>query len=306
MPDDKRPELDEYQKEKDEFAGAIDDIFAEDSKLTDEEINKKLDEELGKRPDTASGDATGDPEVDPDKPLVDPDKYPIAPDNKPDTDTTDWKVRAEAAEAESAKANQKMSSWDGRITAANKRVKELETELEQAKVSKPSEQDLSDTEKIEEFRKDFPELVDVVDVMERRIENAKPAKVETTPAPEPTLNDTGNTEHYDVTRAAHSDLDEIVNSGKLLKWVENQPLYIRPTLEKVYYGGSSSEVISMVAEFKSKTDWGSTKSEKDSKKATTKEDKLKAMLEVNSASAGPKTDGPDMEDYDQGAKDAGL
>ena len=168
MPDDKRPELDEYQKEKDEFAGAIDDIFAEDSKLTDEEINKKLDEELGKRPDTASGDATGDPEVDPDKPLVDPDKYSIDPDNKPDTDTTDWKVRAEAAEVESAKANQKMSSWDGRITAANKRVKELETELEQAKVSKPSEQDLSDTEKIEEFRKDFPELVDVVDVMERR------------------------------------------------------------------------------------------------------------------------------------------
>jgi hypothetical protein len=30
------------------------------------------------------------------------------------------------------------------------------------------------------------------------------------------------------------------------------------------------------------------------------------MAEVNSSSAGPSDDGPDMQDYKQGLKDAGL
>jgi hypothetical protein len=315
-------ELNEYQKDQDEFNAAVQDIFSADTEVTDEEINKKLDEELGKRPDdTASGDATGDPV---EKQVVADDASKAASTDTAaedktvdqskvatDTDTTDWKAKAETTEAELAKEKQKTSSWNGRITAANDKVKVLEDKITELETATPSEEDLSDQTKIDKFRKDFPELGDVVDIMEKRIDKvAAPTKAAAAPAEEvfdqvdTNKPDDGPTSHYTATRDVHPELDEIVNSGVLLTWVRKQPDYIRPHLEKVYFTGDSEQVISMVTEFKNSSNWKSQLESRE--KDLTKEEKLQSLVDVNSDSSGPKGGAPDKNDFAAGAKDAGL
>jgi len=332
MPDVKEPgvqvELDEYKREKEEFDESVDAIFAEGSDITDDEINATLDKELGKK-DTA-GEAIRDPEADSSKtdgddPIIDPspDKsldQGISTDTH-DDDSTDWKTKALEAEAKLtdveaklAKEVQKTSSWNGRIKKANDRVRELEEQLTSKTNDTQSDEYLSDEEKIEKFRTEFPELGDVIDIMQKRTGTNKTVlksdpipeenDLDTTATPDATDKDEPS-EHYVATRKAHPDLDEIVRSGVLATWINKQKDFIKPHLLSITNSGTVDQVVDMVSNFKDETGW---KSQLDKGgKETSKQDKLNAMKEVDSESGGPvDTTGPDKNDYDQGAKDAGL
>jgi hypothetical protein len=337
MPDDKSVgvTIDEYEKDKDEFADSVDILLAADDDVSDDDLEKELDKKLGTETDTA-GEATKDlDDTTKDKPKPteddvftdgqgDADATPATEKvvDKPDDDTVDWKSKAEELEAELKKEKQKTSSWDGRIRAANQKAEALATENEQlklqlAKVPDPDAE--SDKEVLDRFRKDFPELADVVDVLDKRITKSQPAPAKDPLADVPGTDDeTGSgestdgdesdkpTDHMTSIHDVHPDLPEMVNSGVLLTWIQKQKPFMRPHLEHIYYKGTASQVIDVCTQFKESTGWKSQLANQNSDKGLTKQQKLDAMKEVNSETGGAPTDGPDMSNFDQGAKDAGL
>jgi cell wall-associated NlpC family hydrolase len=325
-------DLDQYQKDKEEFDTATDIVLSADPEKTDEELLKEMD-----------GDGTdegGEPKKDPVDPdpdtsqAADPDLFGVSPEKdakkdpepatEPDKDTpgaeTDWLKKAEGLEEELAKEKQKTSSWNGRISAANKKVTDLETKLAEALVSKPAKDDGTDTGKetdiatLERFGNDFPELKNVVDILLKKVDG----KVDVTAQAKETVHsdpvvEEGDESKSDLNKAqasireVHSDLDEMVGSGVLLTWINRQASYIRPTLQTIYEKGSPDDVIKMVTEFKNKTGWKSQLSDTKGDvpaKDQTKADKLLAMAEVNSESGGAPPEGPDKNDFDAAAKEA--
>jgi hypothetical protein len=321
----------ELQKEQEEYENALESAIFDDSK-TDDEINKELDEKLGNKTDEP-GEGTRDQSTD-DPNKDDPTKEDPVVEDDPVSDPSDptqsqgagdnldttggesdckecaaLKVQLEEAKTKASKAEQKMSSWEGRIKAANKRVKELEAQLETADVKSASND--SDQEKIDKFRQDFPEFGEVLDVMDKRYKANTPDKETYDPdAPLDPVAQTDNTvvksneptEHFKAIVKVHPDIDELTSSKVIVTWIRKQPDYIRPHLEKVYTKGSSDEVIKMVTEFKSQTGWKSqTETAVDPKQK-----KLQAMRQTDgSESPGPKNvDGPDKNDFDGAAKEA--
>lgn len=330
MPETTAVDLDQYQKDKDEFAEALDEIFQADEKASDEDINKKIDQKLGTdKAEGATRDQAAEAQEDPIEDnsnvseglgqITDEDPKP-ATESKP-TPSGDWQTRALEAEnkvkdleAQLAKEIQKTKSWDGRIAAANKRTKELEAELELIKQERPTEEELSDRQKIAKFRDDFPEMGEVLDILQKKITPNRPAKADPEPASDTTPGNTTDTkpepnkakeptDHYKAVVDVHKDLEEILASGVLLTWIRSQKPYIRPHLEKTYENGNSDEVITMLSEFKAATGW---KSRLDDGSKAKMEKKLAEQTVVDSESSGAPKGEPDKYDYDQGAKDAGL
>lgn len=330
MPDDTPGvELDQYQKDKDEFAEAMDDVFNAEEGKTDDEIKADMDKKTAAKDQGEGGEPKKDPDdsaatsndADDNSDLLTPGQGVATEDDPPATDKVkeeppvtdvDWKKKAEDAEAELAKEKQKTSSWNGRITAANTKVKELEQELENVKLQSTTankEADAaneSDNEVLDRFRNDFPELAGVIDILQKRVDGiTTTAKAKEPVSADTDANQAAVDDHMSAIRKVHPDLSEMVNTGILLTWINKQPDFIRPTLETIYSKGKSDEVINMVTEFKNKTGWKSQLAKADAK--TNKSDnKLNSMREVTSETSVPDGKIVDKNDYSQGAKDAGL
>ena len=312
----------------------FDDVFDNIIDKTDEELQSEAATQA--ESDAASGDAQKDQTTDDDstkKPTEDStnkqDPDPVDDDTS-GLSQSDWKAKAEELEAELKKERQRTSSWDGRIKAANKKAKELEAEvkilrskLDEKQTSQQAEEEQSDQEVMDKFKETFPELVDVISIMEKKINRTDTShqdkaqdESDTTEDdldPEPASSDDSSSDHEPAicdmaaVRRAHPDVDEAVSSGVIETWVNSQADYIRPALEKVYYGkdgfGNTKQVIDLMQNFKKSTGWESSL-----KKSTdNKSDKLNSMKESEGDSGGPvDRTGPDTTDFDAGAKDAGL
>ena len=322
------PELDALtnarKKDQQDFA----DVFDEIMDKTDEELAKEArDREASADSDTTGvvtkDQSTENAQVNPD--TTDSTDTRTDDDSQQATAVTDpsldeLKAKIETLEADLLKERQRTSSWDGRIRAANKKANALEKEnaelkaqLEEQATAKTDEQKMSDQEKMELFRENFPELADFADIMQRRVDEAKavaaskPAKVESDPAQDFTENqspaESGQDDHMTKIRSAHNDVDEIVKSGALLTWINSQPVYLQPGLKNLLDSGTASELISMLTEFKTKSGWKS----KVRQESTSKEDKLKGMMETGSQGGGPKNlVEPDKNDFASAAKEIGL
>ena len=320
MPDDK------LNEEVNEF----DEVFNEIVDKTDEELAEEAVKEAQKKADEASGDANKDQQtdVDPD-PAANADPNPADGDQKPDPDTTPkdtsfYEDRITELEAQLSKETQRTASWDGRIKAANKKVKDLEAENKQLRDklledSSPgsSSDDQSDEEVMATFRKTFPELVEVIDIMQKKID-AKATSPTPTPAKETSYDADQDLmtdeeeykkeearlhkEHIGRIKATHKDLDEMIKSGALMQWINEQPDFIRPHLTNIYQSGSSEQIIKMLSEFKTKSGWKS----QSQRQANSKQDKLNSMREAEGDSQGPTDNAPDPNDFAGAAKEAGL
>ena len=347
MPDDVKKEevagidLDSYHKEREDFGETVDDILSMDPEKSDEEIIAALDAKRSGGQKSEAGTATkdsADKQADAiDETIAsellkdgqevtdgvsndnntDPEPSATIPKVDPNDTSVDWKSRSAVLEAELAKERQKTSSWNGRISAANKRVKELEDEIvtlkqfndNVAKAAKTVADPIpdSDNEVLERLRNDFPELSDVVDVLVKRIDGVQKSDkaVAAEPAQKPEVNPLTK-EHMNSIHAVHPDLGEMVRTGVLQTWINRQPDYIRPTLQDIYDTGNSGQVIKMCTEFKNKTGWKSQLATAEDRTDSKKSDKLKSLLEVNSNSGGAPPGEPDRNDYAGAAKEAGL
>jgi len=316
MPDDV---LSKEQKE-------LDDVFNDIMEKSDEELADEAAKAKAKETAEESGDSTQEQATDEEaKKAAEADliksvtgQEPGSEDPKPATagiDGKDLQSRVDELEAELKKEHQRTSSWDGRIKAANSRVKELEVENQSLKDqlaakanSTPSEDGSSDQEIMDTFKKTFPEFVEVLDIYQKKMDNLAskiPAKADPEPEsastePEATDAKPVDNTHMTTIRSKHPDLDEMVGTGVLLTWINQQPDYVRDHLHNVYENGNSTQVINLCNAFKEKSGWKSQLATGDS----TKEDKLKSMMEAEGESPGPKTDGPDKNDFKAAAKEA--
>ena len=329
-------DLDQYQKEKEEFNDAVDAVLSADPEKSDDEIMEAFDK-ADDDSTSEAGDATKDSTDEAAKKKSDDDselnsssqgitdgEATVTKEEKvPDGTDLNWQEKAESLEAELAKERQKTSSWNGRITAANKRVKELEDKIVElnaliaakASTNDTAASDDSDQAKLDRFREDFPEMGDVLSILQQKIDNVKPRdKVDTTestddvPYDGPTDTDTEPvvTDHMKKITDVHPDLGEMVNSGILLTWINKQPDYIQPALQTIYKTGSADQVIKMVTEFKEKTGWKSQLDQATDDSGKKKQSKLDSMKEVDSESTGAPTGGPDKNDFAGTAKEIGL
>ncbi len=319
----------------------FDAIFEEISDKTDEEVAELQAKEEAKESD-GTGESTEDqtkianPESD--KSADDKTSNPNAglgqdkvPATETTSDVTDLKMEIDALKAELQKEKQRTASWDGRIRSANEKVKTLEAEnatlrseagkvkqqLEQAETGKKTELKESDAEIKAKFESTFPELVEILDMYQRNMSEKMPTpakeeikaepKAEEKPAAETTAAKeapASESTHLDDVRKVHAELDEIVSTGVLLTWINKQVESIRPHLTNIYHGqndqGSTQQVIDLITNFKLKTSW---KSQLETGQSA-QDDKLKSMLEAEGESPGPKSEGPDMDNFDEAAKEA--
>jgi len=323
MPNELDKLMDDRASDQKEFEDTFEDILGK----TDEEIEESLKKAKEEEASGEAGDATKDQKNENSESnysfgkdqIVVSDPAPIVPDT---TDKeSDWQKKAQDLESELTKEKQRTASWDGRIKAANEKTKKLEEQVatllsdkSEKVAAKKTEQDMSDKEKMELFRENFPELADFADILQRKMDAydvSNKAKVEpkveesdttdTTPTKTEPAKQEGPSDHYKAIVKVHPELDEIVNSGVLLSWINQQEEFIRPHLSKVYNRGSADEVISVVTEFKNKTGWKSQVGN-----LNPKQDKLNSMIEANGESPGPKADAPDKNDFNATAKEIGL
>ena len=122
---------------------------------------------------------------------------------------------------------------------------------------KPSEEE---TKALEKFRKDFPEESVAIDAMLKsrdRTVNAqlyqavqavlKQVNGVLAPVAASTQEITRE-RHFSAIRAVHSDYDAVV--AKIPDWINKQPAYLRPAMQRAYDEGSAQDVIDLVAGYK--------------------------------------------------------
>jgi len=314
------------QREADEFAAAFEEDVEDrqdGTEKTDESSNENQDS------GESTEDSTENTQVSDLKPDVeDSVQTGVSPEPTPATDELETlKVRVTELEDELKKERQRTSSWDGRIKSANQKVKDLEAENNQLKdrllsqkTDEEGQEEKSDQEKLAEFKVAFPELHEFADIIDRKIKSipeptATPDKSETVDetADEqetPERDTKAEKEHLDAIVKAHPEKDEMVSSGVVLTYINKQETFIRDHLLDIYYGkngkGSTDQVIDLLQDFKNKTGWKSQLAINETKEEKAKQDKLNSMLETGDGSAGPKTEGPDKNDFAGTAKDIGL
>ena len=286
MSEDKKEfSLEELQKQrkedKDEFDAAFDDAMQE---LPDDKEGLIVDTDT-------KDDETKDGETDEagDDPLskISPD----GDDSKPKSTTEAKTVRELELEAELLAAQNKMSTWEGRISAANKRAQEAidKAKALEAKVveKKDLKEDLptgDDDKAIKEFLEEFPDLHkpiialvkrDLLPLIGQMIDNRiGEIQPEVTSIKE-TMEADSTAAHFAAIAKAHPGYKEIISSGKFDAWAITKPEYVQVALANVRAQGSTQEVIDMFNDYN--RDAGIIPAEK--KTDTTKDDKAKSKAE---------------------------
>jgi hypothetical protein len=195
--------------------------------------------------------------------------------NTDDTDATDANTNDNTTSDDDGKDNdnkdyralyeqelQRTKSWDGRLSAKDRELATLKQELATAKAKEAEQKEADDPttdEAIEAFLKEFPELAapiqkmiekatktrskELVTDIEGRIENRlKPIAQ--------TVQEGSVEKHLKAIRSAHSDFDDIVKSGTLQTWINEQPAYMQSALQAVYDAGTTQDVIDLLSQYK--------------------------------------------------------
>ena len=110
-------------------------------------------------------------------------------------------------------------------------------------------------------------------------------------------------DHFDAITKAHPDWRDIRDSGKLQKFIDAQPSFVRSSLERVMKEGDSDEVIEMFDAYKESMGLASSTKTKGGR---SKDKKLKDMSAVDGSSGGPPKDKTkiDKDDFDAAWEDA--
>lgn len=283
-----------------------------DSDSDEDEFDKAFDEAIG---DPDSQDADGG-EDDGDAGEQDDSSIFTKTDDSDDTATTTTPDEVAELKAQIAAQEQKMKSWEGRITAANNRAKEAEERLAELQQS-PAKQDpdAGDTDEdleLAEFIEEFPALEGPIktmvkklaqEIVDKTVGNVQ-EKIET--VDKRTKEIVATTEeqtikaHLDAISQAHPDWEEWRDSGKIIKWIESQPSFIQPGLNKVYREGTTKEVIEMFDAYT-----GSL-GKVPAKGTPKKSGKVQDMMAVKGSTGGPPADikKVDKDDFDSAWNEA--
>ena len=289
------------EKDQEEF----DKAFEEEEVLTEEET-KSLDAET-KGDET---DETGD------DPLSMTKDTPATED-----DTTQDPPEKSAEELrlqdELDRANNKMATWEGRISAANKRADAAEkAERErQAKEKEKAEKaetlpDDDEAKSIQDFLEEFPDLHkpivalvkrDLLPMIGQMIDDRLGAIKDVLPevaSIKESIKTDNTAAHFRTITKAHKDWKQIVESGALDKWIGTKPSYTQDALNKVKSEGATEAVVEMFSQYKQDTGQAPAKNTPDEPESKT--DKSKDLLAVPSTPNPINTEAreKDKDDFD--------
>jgi len=200
-------------------------------------------------------------------------------------------------EAELAKEKQRTSSWEGRISAANKRAEEAEAKLkEQTKQDKGKDLPVGDSDEdvvLSEFIEEFPSLEKPIkllatkiarEIVEREIGEIKPTITQV----QETVKSREEQTHISKIRQAHLDYKDIYQSGALTTWIGHQPKFLQPGLQRVVEEGSAEEIVELFDTYKRSTGRSKKIVNNNGDKATKK--RAKSLEAVTHSSSGPPKD----------------
>lgn len=314
MSEIKEEEVRNMEKEFDE---AFDEATEDNSQGTEEDENETKSEEDSEEESTETVEPDTEAKETPsEEPQVEPEKE------------IDWQAKAEALENELAKANHKMSSWEGRISKANEERKKAEEDLEKTrKANEEFEKRLEALEKkkkehpeeeesdeddpdIKQLMDDFPDLVGPIKRMTKRMatniaekmlsEKLKDFKVPETKEkeekpPEPKEEENQGEKvaeaHFGSIQKVYPDFQQHVQSGAVLAFIQRHPEKDQPELMRIYERGTAPEVINLLDSFY-----------KDKKAREQK--KVKAAEAVGSHPTAPPAEKKSKNDFDSAWEDA--
>lgn len=306
-------------KDEEEFDAAFEDALAEDDPDADKEGDADKDKDGDADADADDDDSKKDSADDDDQKA---DDIFVAPDKDKDQDSdgdadADQPKTPEELIAENEKLTQKMKSWEGRITAANKRADDAERKLQEQADSTQDKENAKkkadelpdgedDDQVLKDFIEEFPSLEKPIkamamkiakQVVDTKLKDFEP-KLEKIDQIEQRTEAQVVKEHWDTIKTAHPDYEEIRDSGKLNEWVELQPSFVKQGLERVMKEGNAEEVVELFDAYKRSTGHGTSSSTKTKKKQTSK--KAQDMAAVDGSSGGPKAgkDEIDEDDFD--------
>ncbi|WP_018865122.1 hypothetical protein [Thioalkalivibrio sp. ARh3] len=194
---------------------------------------------------------------------------------EPDPD--ELKRRLEAAE-------QKMKSWDGRLSKEARERARLERENQELRqrlqqgatapgtdsgqaasgdaaqspggVSPEQDTDTESDEELKRFREEFgDDLATFVEKRARQIaaEQAQQAQssLEQRLTPlEQAQKEAADLQHQQAILAEHPDASEIAASNEFLDWIDSQPDYLQPAMRQVVQNGSAAQVNQLLSQYK--------------------------------------------------------
>lgn len=299
----KEEEVKPEKTEEDEFDEAFDDATSTDG--SDEDAD---DTDHSEPKETKDAPAEGTTQDD-----------PLSQVDDGQNQSVPQKTQREVElEEELERQKHKMSTWEGRISAANERAKKAEEEaqkLREAKESKSKDNlpDGDEEKAIKEFIEEFPDLHKPIVALVKRellpligqLIDDRVGKIEPQVTSIKQKMETDTTAaHFAAISRAHKDWRSIVDSGALDKWINTKTSYIKGALLKVKAEGDTQEVIDMLNQYKKET--GQVSDEKNNPAPAPKDDKAQSLLAVPSSPTTPSTQNRkrDKNDFDAGWEDA--
>jgi len=178
-----------------------------------------------------------------------------AESNNVDDADTDYKALYE-------QEKHKTASWDGRLKAKDRENEAIKAEAMalkrqvEAAAQTKDQQAIDDAdESVSTFLSEFPELAEpirkMIDSAVKSTRREIRAEVDRDVTPlRQTLTETTAERHFATIREAHDDFDAVVEAGELKGWIDTQPSFIRRAYEQVYNGGTATEVVELMDQFR--------------------------------------------------------
>lgn len=144
--------------------------------------------------------------------------------------------------------------WASRLTDLSRKYSELKEEKKQTVAQKEDPDELP--ENVKELFEIHPEIAnavktlvdDKVSAVKKNVETELRTRVEPI---QQQLFQTEADRHFSAIRAAHPDINAILDSGDLFTWIDSLPPVMQNGAKYVYQYGTAQEVISLLNDYKS-------------------------------------------------------
>jgi len=317
----------------DSFDDAFDEITSDSHPgAADEDIDNDVETGEGEPAGETHGEAEGET-GDGNEPTGDDEGEEPSPDE--DGDGGQGEASNDAGE-ELAKLEQRIRTWRGRASAADRRTAELQQEIERLRAQleggaagddpQPStvQQQSSDHQDgtsqpqsdgtanlISEFEQEFPEVAGpvkkivqkTVEPLLQKIQQYEQKFGELEPQIQEVssyVTSTAAEDHFNRIRTAHPDMDQILASGDIYAFINEQPDYIAAAHLDVAQRGSADDVVNLLNQYKAARGISSeTGSTTQASRTQAARDKRAAAAEaVRSSPSAPPAGRPAPDDFD--------
>jgi len=132
---------------------------------------------------------------------------------------------------------QRKRSWEGRLRAKERELREERERLDAEKQSGQAVDDDDGEDPVNTFREEYPEISEPVERMVRKELDERDMR----------------DRHFHTIREAHPDFQEVLSSDGFNDWQDRQPSYIQESINRVRQSGTASEAIELFDAYKAAT-----------------------------------------------------